>query len=184
MIENLPTDVEVWPLAADESGVWLISGPEPWRSREPVPATVDPHAEAWALLQHTERVRALLLHSPSWRYEAHRHAPLRGPRVVLSYVAVLPCSRDAGTVRLLWPDARPVDPEAVLGATGPAPSWVGPDSPEPLRVHVLTHAVRHLAFLAATDSTVRELLPDVWLDYLAGATPSLAGQYLQDPNAA
>jgi hypothetical protein len=169
MNENLATDVEVWPVAADASGVWLCSGLGPLRTTIPVPADSTPHGEADLLLAsfHARDVR--LLHSTSWRAER--------ARVVLTYIAVLPGSDEAGSVRLAWPDAQPIDSAELLGTVGNATSWTGSDSPNPRHLDVLLHAIRHLAFLVATDPGVAGTLPPIWAQHLAGASPALAGMY-------
>ena len=38
MMEPMTTRVEVWPVAADELGIWLISGDDAWRPDLPVMA--------------------------------------------------------------------------------------------------------------------------------------------------
>ena len=37
---------EIWPVAADPEGVWLLSGVGPWQTRLPVPADSTIHADA------------------------------------------------------------------------------------------------------------------------------------------
>jgi hypothetical protein len=168
VIENLSTDIELWPVAADRDGIWLVSGIEPWRSRMPVPADSSPHGEADLMLARIS-TSVRLLHSTSWRAEPYR--------VVLSYIVVLDAPAEPGAVRLRWPDAQPIDPGALLGTVGNATSWTGSESPQPRHLDVLLHAVRHLAFLVVTDPGVAETLPPIWADHLISVTPALAGMY-------
>ena len=174
MIEPLSIDVEIWPLAADDQGIWLCSGTDSWRSTLPVPADSSPHGEVDLILaghRVTDAVR--LLHSTSWRAERHR--------VVLTYAAVLEIK--TALVRLTWPDAQPIDSAALLGAVGSASSWISSDSPPPRHLDVLLHAVRHLAFLTATDPGVTSTFPGPWARHLAMASPALAGMYEPEPES-
>ena len=49
MGELMPMTVEVWPVAADEAGIWLLSGGDAWRYG-PVEAASDVHYEVELLL--------------------------------------------------------------------------------------------------------------------------------------
>jgi hypothetical protein len=73
---------EVWPVVADEHGIWLVSGGDAWRSYA-VPADSEPHFEVELVLASYDAGRPVLLHSTSWRTD--------GPRIVLTYMAVLDC---------------------------------------------------------------------------------------------
>lgn len=102
MTEPMTVRVEVWPLAADDTGIWLISGDDAWRPALPVGADSEPHSEVeLALASHGIAEGVALLHSTSWRDD--------GPSVVLTYVAVI---RPRDLVLDQWPHARPVSPEA------------------------------------------------------------------------
>ncbi len=170
MNETLATDIEVWPVAADETGIWLLSGIGPWRSNLPVPADSSPHGEADLLLATHDARQVPVLHSTSWRAERHR--------IVLTYLAVLATEgTGAGAVRAEWPNSYPLDPQALLGEVGPPSSWTGSSSPDPRMLDVVLHALRHLAFLIMTDGEVAEKLPPVWAQHLALASPALAGMY-------
>ena len=77
MLEPMTVHVEVWPIAADEIGLWLVSGDDCWRAG-PVMADDEPHSEVeYAVSEHMLLDDVALLHSTSWRVD--------GPRVVLTY---------------------------------------------------------------------------------------------------
>jgi hypothetical protein len=50
MANDMPVMVEVWPLAADEAGIWLVSGGEAWCTNTPVQSDSDPHGDVELLL--------------------------------------------------------------------------------------------------------------------------------------
>jgi hypothetical protein len=53
MAEPMAVQVEIWPVAADAAGVWLLSGDDAWRPELAVPSDSEPHAEVeLALAQH------------------------------------------------------------------------------------------------------------------------------------
>src|SRR6266536_6687257 len=102
MSEPMTIYVEVWPLAADSAGIWLVSGDDAWRPRLPVMGDSEPHFEVEQELSgHGAKHDAALLHSTSWRVD--------GPRVILTYVALIQCP-GASHVRDRWPNALPVGP--------------------------------------------------------------------------
>ena len=72
--------VEVWPVAADAAGLWLLSDGGPWLSA-PIPQDSDPHFEVEHLLGNAAIANPPLLHSTSWRPD--------GPHVLLTYIAVV-----------------------------------------------------------------------------------------------
>jgi len=52
MGEPMTVQVEVWPLGADDNGVWLLSGGDAWRTG-PIPADSEPFFEVKLLVgQH------------------------------------------------------------------------------------------------------------------------------------
>lgn len=164
MAENMTVRAEVWPLAADELGVWLLSGGDAWRSFA-IAADSEPHFEVELLAAGHDMPRPLLLHSTSWRSD--------GPAVVLTYVAVFDCP---ALVRDIWPAALPVDP-GLLPAVGNPPGHGAADAPVPRYVDVLHHALRHLRFLMDTDAGAAAVLTGHWARHLARLTPVLAGMY-------
>lgn len=167
MSEPMTVHVEVWPLAADDAGIWLVSGDDAWRTAIPVPADSEPHGEVELLLamNGVDGAEVRLLHSTSWRVD--------GASVVLTYVAVL---ARTGLVREAWPQALPVSRELV-DAVGKPPTHAAAEVPIPRYVDVLYHGLRHLAFLRDTDATAREAFDPAWLRHLADLQPTLAGMY-------
>ena len=168
MAEPMTTRVEVWPLGADATGIWLLSGDDAWRPALPVMADSEPHAEIeLELARHDALDDAVLLHSPSWRTD--------GAAVVLTYVVVVECG---AVVRDRWPGARPVGVRlAQLVGHPSAHSPVEP--PAPRYVDVLFHALRHLRFLLDTDAANAAALDKWWRRHLATLRPSLSGMYGQ-----
>jgi hypothetical protein len=157
--------VEVWPLVADEAGIWLADG-HAWRATAPVPADGTPHGEVERqLAAHGVRGDTDLLHSTSWRVD--------GASVVLTYVAILRC---AGPASRRWPGAWRVDARLADAAGRPTPT-AATAAPAPRGVDVLLHAVRHLRFLLDTDATVAAALTGPWPRHLAALEPALAGMY-------
>ncbi|MFC0533959.1 hypothetical protein [Phytohabitans kaempferiae] len=173
MAEPMTVWVEVWPVAADQVGVWLLSGDDALRSSLPVAADSEPHFEVEALLAAADmRNDTVLLHSTSWRPD--------GPRVVLTYVAVVQGGSLERLVRDRWTTALPVSLE-LADAVGRPPEHRPDAPPVPRYVDVLLHAVRHLRFLLDTDASNRAALDANWARHLGALTPALAGMY--DPAA-
>jgi hypothetical protein len=175
MAEPMTVWVEVWPLAADATGIWLLSGDDAWRDTMPVMADSEPHFEVEGLLSvHGARDSTVLMHSTSWRPD--------GPHIVLTYVAIVQAGGLDAVVRERWADALPVSLD-LAQAVG-RPSTHAPDAaPVPRYVDVLLHAVRHLAFLRDTDATNRAALDANWLRHLESWQPALAGMYERDQAA-
>jgi hypothetical protein len=162
----MTTRVEVWPVAADSAGIWLLSGDDAWRPALPVGADSEPHAEVeLTLATHDATEGVALIHSTSWRVD--------GPSVILTYVAVI---RPRGLVLDEWPGALPVSTE-LAEAVGRPPTHGPTDAPTPRYIDVLSHAVRHLAFLRDTDATSRQALDQHWLRALEPMRPALASMY-------
>jgi len=163
-MENMNCVIECWPTAADEHGIWLVSGGDAWRS-SPIPADSEPHFEVQLLLAGQDEHPPVLLHSTSWRPD--------GPTIVLTYVAVLSCS---GLVRDEWPAALPISAE-LLPTVGNPPPHGATEVPVPRYIDVLHHALRHLTFLTQSDAAAREALVGHWATHLATLEPALAGMY-------
>src|SRR5215216_6715256 len=100
---------EVWPVAADELGLWLLSGDGP-RPSLPVMDDSEPFDYAeMELMQAGMWATTKVLHSTSWRVD-------RGDLIV-TYLAVVECE---GLVRSRWPDALPISVK-VADAVGQPP---------------------------------------------------------------
>ena len=165
MLEKMGITVEVWPLAADEAGIWLISGGDALRWG-PVMADGDVHYETETLLRGfgLDLADVGVIHSTSWRPD--------GPAVVLTYMAVV---KAAGYVLETWPDAAPVT-ASLPAAVGKAPPHGAAEVPVPRVVDVLLHGLRHLKFLAGPDGDAETAaaLDAKWLLHLAPLRPALA----------
>lgn len=163
-LEHMGVAPEIWPVAADEHGPWLLSGGDAWRG-DRIPADSEPHFEVEGVLWRHGVTEPALLHSTSWR-------PV-GPRVVLTYMAVVDV---AGLVRAEWPSALPISADLLDEVGNPWPH--GPaEVAVPRDVDVLYHGLRHLRFLADWDSSAREALTGWWKQHLAQLSPALAGMY-------
>lgn len=161
----LNVQVEVWPVAADETGLWLLSGRGPALS-SPIPQDSDAHFEVENLLIDVSPQPPVLVHSTCWRPD--------GPHIILTYVAVF--DADDVPVPQSWPDALPVS-VALLEAVGNPPTNAANDAPAPRDVDVLAHGIRHLSFLREHDATAAAALPAAWERHLDQFRPALAGLY-------
>jgi hypothetical protein len=168
MFEKMGITVEVWPAAADEAGIWLVSGGDALRWG-PVMADGDVHYEVETLLRGFGIAldQVPVIHSTSWRPD--------GPAVVLTYMAVV---RVSGYVLETWPQAAPVT-AALPAAVGKAPPHGAAEVPVPRVVDVLLHGIRHLKFLAGPDGDAETAaaLDANWLRHLAPLRPALAKMF-------
>jgi len=180
MPELMTVTVEVWPLAADELGIWLLSDGDAWRFG-PVEAASDVHYEAELMLfQHgidpgdavfiqlpADTPRTDVLHSTSWRPD--------GPTIVLTYMGVV---NAGGYVRERWPAAAPVT-AALPAAIGKAPPHGAAEVPVPRVADVLLHGIRHLRWLATDegDAETAAALDENWRRHLAPLRPALAQMF-------
>jgi hypothetical protein len=157
---------EVWPLAADAAGIWLISGGDALRWG-PVMADGDVHYEVETLLRGfgIGIPDVPVIHSTSWRPD--------GPAVVLTYMAVVKAD---GYVLETWPDAAPVT-SALPAAVGKAPPHAAAEVPVPRVVDVLLHGIRHLRWLLDHDAETSAALDGNWRRHLAPLEPALATMY-------
>lgn len=167
--------IEIYPFAADEQGVWLVSGSDPaWEPRLPVMADTHPLDDAKAELaaRGVAAEDVTFLHGTSWHVD--------GPRHVDTIVAVL---HRPGYVRKHWPAAEPVD-LALADAVGQPDTHGATEVPSLREIDVAFHALRHLALLLKYDATAAAVLDEHWRRHLAGLTPALAGMYSEIHRAA
>ena len=166
MLEDMKVRVEVWPLAADQASLWLLSGDDAWRNGN-VPADGDVHFEVVSLLTDHGIWQAdtTALHSTSWRPD--------GPAIVVTYMAVVSVP---GFIKDRWPHARPVTRE-FADAVGKPPTHAAADAPVPRFCDVLLHGLRHLAYLAERDQETAEAMGALWREHLAPLEPVLATMY-------
>jgi hypothetical protein len=168
MSEPMAVRLEIWPVSADTTGIWLVSGDDAWRPRLPVMADTEPHADVdLELYSHGAADDVALLHSTSWRVD--------GPAVVLTYMAVL---RNPGVVLDRWPNARPIS-LPLVEAVGKPPTHSPIEPPAPRHIDVLLHGLRHFRLLMAMDATSAAALIEPWPTHLQPLQPALAGLYSQ-----
>ena len=157
--------VEIWPLAADENGIWLLSGGDAWRSG-PIPADSEPLFEVKLLVsEHDSRMKLDVIHSTSWRTD--------GPAVILTWIGI---ARANGLVIDKWPSALPITAEMFRKVGNPI-THAADEPPTPRDIDVLMHAIRHLRFLRDTDESTRGAMTDAWRQHLSTWEPALSGMY-------
>lgn len=167
MNEPMATWVEVWPVAADKRGIWLVSGVGAWNPALPVAADSSPHAEVELLLAENGALTdATLIHATSWRHDP--------PRQVDSYMVILDTHGDY--VRARWPQAAPVDLWLPVEVGRPS-THAANEPPAPRHVDVLLHGLRHLRFLRDEDGTAAAAMSEDWRRHLDAFTPALACMY-------
>lgn len=164
MSEHMGIQVELWTVAADKAGIWLL-GDDAWRS-DRLAADADVHAEVELLAyQHAPDLALSLIHSTSWRQD--------GPGIVLTYIAI---GQAGEHVQDRYPGALPIA-TGLLAEVG-KPNWHEADAPPvPRYIDVLMHAVRHLRFLRDTDASALEAMSGHWRAHLAEFEPALSGMY-------
>lgn len=143
-----PVTIEVFTVCHDGAGLVLTGpcGPAPWLIESG--GGEHPLDTAVRIIKGA-LPDSLLVHSTSWRFE--RNA------VVLTFLAVVP---DAHQM-----DAAPVGrSDLARNAEHTAPDDISYGQ-------VLEHALRHLAWLAKDDETVKATLDADWLESLAGYVP-------------
>ena len=172
MAEPMTVHLEIWPLAADETGLWLVSGDD--ALRPPVAVAADEAVDAEVRLAlyaaFGTRTELPIVHGTSVRQD--------GPWLIVTHVAVLEIAPGA-LVLDRWADAAPISPSLVPAIGKPA-AHDPARAPERIRhADVLVHAVRHLAFLRLYDRSAAEALPPLMIEHLAKWEPALAGLYDQ-----
>ena len=172
MAEPMASWIELWPLAADEARIWLLSGTGPWESTLPVMSDGDPLFEARDTLWSNGALDPpLLVHGTSWRVD--------GQRFLLTHVAVIGVR---GLVLDAWPNAQPVSLELANAVGKPLP-YHPAEAPTPRYIDVLLHAIRHLRFLLDTDDGNAAAFDEHWRKHLKRLRPALAGMYRMDKPA-
>jgi hypothetical protein len=171
MAEPMTVMVEVWPVAADGRGLWLISGEDAWRPDLVVMADEDIHAnvelEMWRPgLDHAD---VPLLHSTSW----HQH----WGSAMHTYMAMV---RQPGYVVDNWPGAMPIS-TWLPGEVGQPLRHDPAEPPNPRYIDVMLHGLRHLLFLQMYDDDHAAKFDGLWRRHLEAFTPALAKMYRRDP---
>jgi hypothetical protein len=158
---------EVWPVALDGSGVWLLDDPRDQEmqvfSDDEPQAVAETRLHLLGMLDHL-----IALHSTSWRVD--------GQRLITSWIAVIAVPTDY--VRQVYPKAMPLS-TSVLDLVGHPIPHGATEPPTPRDLDVLLHALRHLAFLVGPegDVNVRDALTAAWLRELGPVRHALAGMY-------
>lgn len=169
MFEPMTVWVEVWPVAADETGLWLLSGGKPWLDG-PVMADNSEDFMAKSLLSEHGIAKDDLLwtHFTSWHPD--------GPRHVDTYLAVV--DLDAAVACELWPHAAPITPDLYNDPeVGKPPTHGATEEPAPRVLDVLYHALGHLKEQIRKNATTRAAVGEVWRVQLEPYEETLAGMY-------
>lgn len=181
MTEYMRTTIEVFPVAATDQGVWLLSGSEPWVDDAGVASDSNPWWDFEALLRahgirpspadlqaENLQVTAVLSHQTSNRWD--RTGRVSGQ--VNTFMSVLPDD-------VLLPGSRPVSLQAVQLMGRPL-THASTDLPVVITgADVLLHGLRHLWHLVMFDATARADMPPKLARHLEVLRPALAGLYEQ-----
>jgi hypothetical protein len=165
-MELMNVKIELWPISADNVGLWLISGDDAWRPTLPVDQASDIHWEVENLLRDAGILDATtLIHSSSWRCD--------GPSMVVTYFALIQADE---LVLSQWPDAKPIS-LALADAVGKPPVHEATEAPTPREIDVLIHALRHTRFLLDTDDESAQGITLPMRRHISHLQPALAGMY-------
>lgn len=183
--EPMTVRVEVWTLAADEAGIWLINGVGGGWETGIIMADSDMHREVETLLlgHGIPRESWLDLHSTSatepgaaWPSEPGPQWASWRPKAASITHTYLAAVRPEGCVRDTWPQACPVT-VALAEAVDRPPSYKPTDAPVTRDVDVLFHLLRHLKNLMITDDDNAAALGELWQRHLEPFMPVLARMY-------
>jgi|GEM_PF-1527566 len=158
---------ECWPFAADQQGIWLLTGTWPLVT-EPVATDGSIQADLELELIRAQMFGDLaLLHQTSTRVD--------GPACIQTHVAVVRC---VGPIRSRWPAAKPVPPR-LSEVVGQPPTHGAAEEPDVRQIDVIRHGLRHLAFQLGPggDATLAAALDGNWRRHLAAWTPELYRMY-------
>jgi hypothetical protein len=165
MADHAGVRLELWVMAADKTGIWLISGDDAWRT-DRVSADEDAYAEIDLLAYgHAPDLALSVIHSTSWRQEASGF--------VLTFVAI---AQAGEFVQDRYPGALPITAE-LAAAVGPPIPHAADQPPVPRYIDVAFHAVRHLRWLRDTDRPTHDAMSADWLRHLEPFEPALAMMY-------
>jgi hypothetical protein len=169
--------VELWPVAADDEGLWLLS-PAALLADHEQNADGDEFATvAWMLdqigyeargLDDADRPGVLTVHSTSWRRV--------GPGIYLTFIAALEPRQGESVPDIDLGMGRPIG-LPLAGRVGRPATHAPGRAPEVRDIDVLMHGLRHLSFLVQHDATEADALGPVWARWLAQLEPALAGMY-------
>lgn len=176
MLEPMTVWVEVWPVAADEAGLWLLGEDGPWLDG-PVMADSSEHFLVEMMLrEHGISPNGLLwLHSTSWHPD--------GPRHVDTYLAVVDLAGSPACE--MFPHAAPITPDLYdHPEVGKPPTHGATEEPVPRELDVLFHALGHLKDQMRKNATTRAAVGDLWRVRLEPFEETLAGMYSEPHRAA
>jgi hypothetical protein len=171
MGNDMGVRTEIWPIVADQRGMWLASGVLPWLLRANIEAgdedAIHADTELEIYRNGIDLSDVAALHSTSWR---------PGPGgwyAIFTYAVVI---RQHDHVPARWRGAMPISRLLVdkVGRPLPQPAT---EPPIPRRVDVLMHALRHLRWLVDTDDTVGPPIDLQLGRHLDGFRPALAHMY-------
>lgn len=161
MSDHMGVSVELWPLAADGTGIWLVSGGDAWRSdRIMADSFIQTEVELLAA-EYLPGVVLQVTHQTSSRQDKSG--------IVLTYVAIAEAPE---FVQDRWPGALPLTTE-LLGEVGKPFPHAPNGAPLPRRIDVLLHSVRHLRNLRDTDVPTSDALTQHWRRHLEPFEPAL-----------
>lgn len=151
-----PVTAEVFTVARDRDRLVLTGpcGPAPWLIEA---GNTEHPLDTVRRIVERSIPDPVLVHSTSWRFE--RNA------VYLTFVTVIDCESigDMATA--------PISRAALArNTTHAAPDEIGHDQ-------VLEHGLRHLAWLASEDETVRNALDEAWHEILGDYVPEPFRQF-------
>ena len=164
---------QVFPIAADRQGIWLLSGEWPW-STAAIAETITIHeAVQESLMQRGIPLADVpLLHQTSCMDV--------GPVEVNTYLAVVRCE---GPVLRHFPQAEPAS-RTLAAELGPPPTHGSAEAPDPRVWDQFTHGLRHLRHLRDTNATARRDMPAPLRRHLEEWEPELFRMYEQEHQAA
>ena len=180
MLEPMTVIAEVWPLAADDAGIWLISGGEQWQS-DIIMADSDMHWEAEQQLwwHGVDRGSVVALHSTSTTSPGVRWTSWRphGTSIVHTYMSVI---RPAGLVLGAWPQALPLTIDLAEAVGRPAPHGAA-EVPLPREIDVAFHGLSHIKWLIEHNAGIRAaLIRTPWPRHLVPFEEQLATMFMPE----
>jgi hypothetical protein len=168
---------EVWPVAADKFGLWLLTGEQGPIACQPVMDDAKPHAYVdMALMQAGLFARTRVTHQMSTRTD-HDSTVGRNYEVYTFLAAVEP----SGFVLDCWPEAKPITAE--LARVGNPETHGAMEPPRTVRlIDALRHALREMRLLSDPesikfDATVAAKLPELWTPHLISLEPLFRQMY-------
>jgi hypothetical protein len=166
MTEHAGYEVEVYPFAAHDPGLRVLTGGHPWNTGRLVDAASYPHGEVLLRLAENgldgeDETQVPVIHSSSWRPH-HLY-----PRIILVYFVVV----DAGPDIIdRWPDSAPIPRDLLERHGRPVDYDPHGAAEEPLSREwdVMAHAVRHARLLTNLRGEAYDMIAHRAFRRLAG----------------